>query len=98
MARGKSHVLPDTKRVTIVLEKERLKTLKKIGLDIEMSDEEVLDLEKKNLIELYKSQPQVEKTDDLRPEPVRTFIKLIENFGKVKELPEEKFKDLIKDI
>jgi len=55
MARSpKHHIIPETSRVCVTLGASEIKELRKIGIDIEMPDQDVLHLAVRVLIDRYR--------------------------------------------
>ena len=55
MARSpKHHIIPETSRVCVTLGASEIKELRKIGIDLEMPDQDVLHLAVRVLIERYR--------------------------------------------
>lgn len=58
MSRKKRYVIPETTRLSTTLNHNTVKELRKIGIDLEMSDVEVMDLAIQFLIKSYQKAPR----------------------------------------
>ncbi len=77
MGRKKNHETLDSKKITINLQKDDLKFLKHIGIDLEISDEEIVKFAVKSLIMTYKSIPEVKVKEDLINKETLRYHELI---------------------
>ena len=78
MGRKKNHETLDSKKITINIEKPDLKVLKHIGIDLELSDIDVVEFAVKSLIMTYKSIPEVNTKEDLINQKTLRYHELIE--------------------
>lgn len=78
MGRTKDYITPDSKRVGTTLERNELKTIKKMSIDFELSEPDLVRAAVLHLIQLYESKPTAREITDLFDPEVISFYRLLE--------------------
>ncbi len=78
MGRIKDYITPESKRLGAIFERNELKTIKKMSIDFELSEPDLVRAAILHLIQLYESKPTAMEVTDLFDPEVLAFHQLLE--------------------